>query len=130
CYFLAAILHWFGRLEDRPVVRMGYVVAAIGALLSGLLLTVDLGRPLRFFHMLVQSERLPLPILKPWSPMSVGSWALLLFGIIAVLSAIGVLAESGRIRWRGLRVLYDSALGRVLAVFGGIFGFFIAGYTG
>jgi formate-dependent nitrite reductase membrane component NrfD len=129
-YFLAAILHWFGRPEDRAVVRLGYVVAAIGAILSGLLLTVDLGRPLRFWHMLFQAERFPLPILKPWSPMSIGSWALLLFGAFATLSAIGVLAERGRIRWRGLRVLYDSALGRVLAVIGGIFGFFIAGYTG
>ena len=129
-YFIAAALHWFGRPEDRPVVRLGYIVAAIGAILSGLLLTIDLGRPLRFWHMLFQSERFPLPILKPWSPMSIGSWALFLFGLIATLSAIGALADEGRIRWRGLRVLYDSAGGRILALFGAAAGFFIAGYTG
>ncbi|HEX6133304.1 MAG TPA: NrfD/PsrC family molybdoenzyme membrane anchor subunit [Longimicrobiales bacterium] len=129
-YFLAAVLHWLGRPEDRPVVRIGYIVAAIGAILSGLLLIVDLGRPLRFWHMLLQSERFPLPILKPWSPMSIGSWALFLFGVIATLSAIGVLADERRIRYHGLRVLYDSLAGRVLALFGAAAGFFIAGYTG
>src|SRR6266516_1617006 len=55
-YFLAAILEWFGKPEDRPVVRAGFDVAAVGAILSGLLLTVDLGQPLRFWHMLFQSE--------------------------------------------------------------------------
>src|SRR2546422_5359465 len=43
-YFLAAVLDWFGRPEDRPVVRTGYDIAAVGAILSGLLLTIDLGR--------------------------------------------------------------------------------------
>src|SRR2546422_10994305 len=36
-YFLAAVLDWFGRPEDRPVVRTGYDIAAVGAILSGLL---------------------------------------------------------------------------------------------
>lgn len=129
-YFLAAVLHWLGRPEDRPVVRLGYIVAAIGAIISGLLLIVDLGRPLRFWHMLFQSERFPLPILKVWSPMSIGSWALFFFGLIAAVSAIGALADEGRIRYRGLRVLYDSTGGRILALIGAAFGFFVASYTG
>src|SRR6266581_2583117 len=58
-YFLAAILEWFGRPDDRAVVRTGYDVAAVGALVSGFLLTVDLGQPLRFWHMLFQSENFP-----------------------------------------------------------------------
>ena len=129
-YFIAAALHWLGRPRDLPVVQLGYIVAAIGALISGVLLIVDLGQPLRFWHMLFQSERFPLPILKPWSPMSIGSWALFFFGAIATLSAIGALAHAGRIRRQGLRVLFDSTLGRILALAGAAFGFFIAGYTG
>ena len=129
-YFLAAALHWLGRPGDMPVVRLGYIVAAIGAVISGLLLIVDLGQPLRFWHMLFQSERFPLPILKPWSPMSIGSWALFFFGLIAAISAVGALADDGYLRWRRLRVLYDSLAGRLLAIVGAAFGFFVASYTG
>ena len=129
-YFIAAALHWLGRPQDLPVVRLAYIVALVGAIISGILLVVDLGQPLRFWHMLIQSERFPLPILKPWSPISIGSWALLFFGAFATLSAIGALADEGRIRWRGLRVLFDGLPGRIIALFGAAFGFFIAGYTG
>src|SRR5207247_1304002 len=45
--FLAAVIDLFGKPEDRPVVRTGHNVAAVGAILSGLLLTIDLGKPLR-----------------------------------------------------------------------------------
>lgn len=129
-YFLAALLHWFGRPADEPVVRLGYYVAAAGAILSGLLLTIDLGKPLRFWHMIFQSERFPLPMLKPWSPMSIGSWGLLLFGLFAMLSALGALAADGRIRFDRLRVFYDGMSGRIIAVLGAIFALFLAGYTG
>ena len=129
-YFLAAAMHWLGRPDNRPVVRLGYIVGALGAMISGLLLTIDLGRPLRFWHMLIQSERFPLPILKAWSPMSIGSWALFGLGAIATLSAIGALAYEGRIPGRRLAFLYDSNFGRVLALVGAAFGFFVAGYTG
>jgi len=44
-YFLAAILEWFGRADDRPVVRTGYEVAAIGALVSGNAVTMLLATP-------------------------------------------------------------------------------------
>ncbi len=129
-YFIAAALHWLGRPHDRPVIRAGYVVAALGAIISGVLLIVDLHRPLRFWHMLFQSHAFPLPVFKPWSPMSIGSWALFFFGGIATLSAIGALADEGRIRWRGLRILFDSTSGKLLALAGAAFGFFVASYTG
>src|SRR5207249_12308193 len=96
--FLAAILDWFGRTEDRPVVRTGYYVAAWGAIISGLLLTIDLGRPLRFWHMLFQSANLPALMFKGWSPISFGAWAILLFGLFSVLSALGARAEEGRLQ--------------------------------
>jgi protein NrfD len=129
-YLLAALLHWRGAAGDERIIRLGYMVAAIGAIVSGVLLTFDLGRPLRFWHMLFQSERLPLPILKAWSPMSVGAWALLLFGLFAMLSALGALAVEGRLRWRLLRVFYEGRTGRSIAAAGSVFGLFIAGYTG
>jgi formate-dependent nitrite reductase membrane component NrfD len=133
-YFLAAILEWFGRPDDRPVVRTGYDVAAVGAIVSGLLLTVDLGQPLRFWHMLFQSDNLPAILFKPWSPISFGAWAILLFGLFSVLSALGARAEEGRLKNPALRAIGTAvqgrALAKVVAAVGGLFGFFVAGYTG
>ena len=133
-YFLAAILEWFGRPDDRPVVRTGYDVAAVGAIVSGLLLTVDLGRPLRFWHMLFQSDNLPAVVFKLWSPISFGAWAILLFGLFSVLSALGARAEEGRLRNPVLRAVGTAvqgrALAKVIAAVGGLFGFFVAAYTG
>jgi len=47
-------------------------IAAIGAIASGPLLILDLGRPERFLNM--------LRVFKPQSPMSVGAWTLTVFG--------------------------------------------------
>ncbi len=133
-YFLAAVLEWFGRPDDRAVVRTGYDVAAVGALVSGFLLTVDLGQPLRFWHMLFQSENFPAIVFKPWSPISFGAWAILLFGLFSVLSALGARAEEGRLRNPVLRAVGSAvrgrALAKVIAAVGGLFGFFVAAYTG
>jgi formate-dependent nitrite reductase membrane component NrfD len=132
-YFLAALLDWFGSAEDRPVVRTGYSVAAAGAILSGLLLTIDLGQPLRFWHMLFQSENFPAVMFKAWSPISFGAWAILLFALFAVLSALGARAEEGRLQNRVLRAVGAAVHGgvaKLVSGVGGLIGCFIAGYTG
>src|SRR5260370_26997514 len=114
-YFLAAVLEWFGRPEDRPVIRTGYSLAFWGAVLSGLLLTLDLGRSLRFPHMLFQSDNFPHLMFKSFSPISFGAWGLLLFGACAFLSWY---IETG------------GTLVKLIAAVGGLLGFFVAGYTG
>lgn len=114
-YFVAALLQWFGRPEDQPVIRTGYSLAFWGAIISGALLTFDLGRPLRFWHMLFQSENFPSLMFKSWSPISFGVWALLLFGACAAIS------------WYGKG---GPLLAKLVAGLGGLFGFFVAGYTG
>ena len=132
-YFLAAILEWFGRPEDRPAIRTGYYVAVVGAIVSGALLTFDLGRPLRFWHMLFQSENFPAIMFKSWSPISFGAWAILLFGLFSVLSALGARAEEGRLRNAALRAVGGAVRGGVAKLVGGIgglLGVFVAGYTG
>ena len=132
-YFLAALLEWFGQPDDRPVIRTGYRVAAWGAIVSGVLLTIDLGRPLRFWHMLFQSANLPAIMFKPWSPISFGAWAILLFGLFAVLSALGSAAEEGRLQAPLLRAVGGVVRGgvaKLVAAVGGLLGFFVAGYTG
>lgn len=115
-YFLAALLEWFGRPEDQPVIRTAYGIAFWGAVLSGVLLTIDLGRPLRFWHMIVQSQNFPQPMFKGFSPMSFGAWTLLLFGGCAFVSRYFTRSGTG--------------LAKLVAAVGGVFGFVLAGYTG
>src|SRR3989449_10624957 len=119
-YFLAALLEWFGRPDDRPVIRTGYRVAAVGAILSGLLLTIDLGRPLRFWHMLFQSANFPVIMFKSWSPISFGAWAILLFGLFSVLSALGAMAEEGRLQNPALRAVRGVIRGGIAKLVAGI----------
>jgi formate-dependent nitrite reductase membrane component NrfD len=129
-YFLAVLLDFFGRPEDRPLARVGYYISFPCILISGILLTLDLNRPLRFWHMLVEPNTFQ-PMFKYWSPMSLGSWALLLFGLFSFIAFLGALAESRRIGWLEPRSLRPpGGVGSVLAVIGGLLGFYVAGYTG
>ena len=130
CYFLGVLIDLFGRPEDRPLARLGYYISFPCIIISGLLLTLDLGRPLRFWHMLIESNTYR-PMFKYWSPMSVGSWALLIFGIFVFLAFLEALVEDNRLAWAGARKFRPpGVLGSVIAVIGGLFGFYVAGYTG
>ncbi len=129
-YFLAALIDLFGRREDRPLAQIGYYIAFPCVALSGLLLTMDLGKPLRFWHMLIESNTYR-PMFKYWSPMSIGSWVLLTFGIFTLASFLGAVAENNRIPWTAFRKLRAPApLGFVVEILGGISGFYVASYTG
>lgn len=130
-YLIAALIDLFGRPWDRPLARLGYLVALPLTVICGILLVVDLNRPLRFWHMLLASETLT-PIFKLWSPMSVGAWALLAFGFFTLLSFLAALAaDDGWLRYPALtRLRPPGILGTIVVVLGGLLGFFIAGYTG
>ena len=130
CYFIAALLDLFGRPEDRPVARLGYFVALPCLIICAVLLIFDLSRPLRFWHLLLESNTFE-PMIKPWSPMSIGSWMLMAFGVFALLSFLSALADSGRLRWQTAhRFRTPGRLGFILTFFGALFGLYVAGYTG
>jgi formate-dependent nitrite reductase membrane component NrfD len=134
-FFLAALLQLAGPPDPsaRPIIRLGYYVAFLGSAVSGFLLTVDLDRPLRFWHMLIQNHT-GLPMLKPWVPMSVGAWALLFFGLFSFMAAVVALSEERPdlrlLQSAPVRFLRRQAPTVVIAVLGSVFGLFIAGYTG
>lgn len=78
-------------LTGRPLLRRRSRIAALAGLAaSTYLLVSDLGRPLRFHHM--------LRVAKPTSPMSVGTWI-----IAGYAPGIGIAAASELLptRWRG-----------------------------
>jgi protein NrfD len=147
-FFLASLLHLSslradgpgtraagggGQSEDRSLVRLGYYVAFVGAVISGFLLTVDLKRPERFWHMLIESNT-GEPMLKSWVPMSVGSWGLMLFGLFAFLAAVAALSEerpgTKLLQSAPVRMLRRRWPSVVIAILGSVFGLFLAGYTG
>jgi formate-dependent nitrite reductase membrane component NrfD len=129
-YFLGALIDMFGRREDRPLAHLGYYIAFPCVALSGLLLTLDLGKPFRFWHMLIESNTFR-PMFKYWSPMSIGSWVLLAFGFFTFASFLGALAEDGHIDFPAFRQLRAPAVpGILLELLGGICGFYVASYTG
>jgi formate-dependent nitrite reductase membrane component NrfD len=133
-YAIATLLRLWGRPSDEPAARLGYYAAFLAFLPCPILLTLDLTQPLRFWHMLWNTTPGgPGPNFKTGSPMSVGSWALVVFGLFATVSFVEALVRDGRLRWppavRAVRPL-DGAAGRVWSAVGAVLGLFIAGYTG
>ena len=125
CYFLATLIDLFGRATDRPLARLGYLIAFPAVIVCGLLLIVDLNRPERFWHMMLQSETLR-PMLKAYSPMSLGAWALLAFGAFAFVSFLAALRPRG-----AFGVLRPPGVpGTIVSTLGALFGLYLAGYTG
>ena len=132
-YALASLAALFGDEADRRATRPAYYIAFPIVSLCGLLLTLDLNRPERFWHMLVQSQTLR-PMVKWWSPMSAGSWGLTAFGSFSAVSFLTVLVED---RWvdspraRGLAArLQRGRLGTAFAASGAAAAFFLGSYTG
>ena len=122
-YALGAILRLFGDRRDAGAARLAFLVALPALAICPILLTLDLGRPLRFWHMLIDSRTMTLNF-KYWSPMSVGVWALLIFSAFAFLSFLEAVLGEERFQ------LFRGPFGRILLVLGTISGLFLAGYTG
>ncbi len=114
--FLATAADLTGGAAVRKIVRAGRYLALAGALASPPLLIADLETPGRWYNM--------LRIFRPTSAMSIGSWALSLFGLFSGLAAAGQALEDLfhlRVgRWIG------RLAGLPAAVFGGI----VSLYTG
>ncbi len=55
----------------------------------------------------------------------------MIFGLFTFLAFLAALSDGGRLSWPAARRLRPPGiLGRVIAVIGGLFGFYVAGYTG
>jgi formate-dependent nitrite reductase membrane component NrfD len=80
---LAQLLGW----KDLAFFRTARYTVLVTMILSPILLIMDLGRPERFYNM--------LRIVKLRSPMSTGSWALTIFGVLSGLIAAAQAARDG-----------------------------------
>ncbi|HZW37159.1 MAG: NrfD/PsrC family molybdoenzyme membrane anchor subunit [Deltaproteobacteria bacterium] len=128
-YFIATLAELFGGEKHREISRTGFYIAFPLILLTPPLLIADLGRPERFWHLLLYSKS-GFPYLNFKSPLSVGSWALLLFGGMALLSFLDNLVAEGRLKRMPFGKAYNRIPRKWYAVVGSIAGFFVAGYTG
>ena len=131
-FVIGTMLRLFGGRADFAASRLGFLISFPLLLICPILLTIDLGQPTRFWHMLVDSAT-GTPVFKPYSPMSLGVWGLTLFGLFSFVMFLAAIGEGGYLRWRvlaGAGRIMDSALGIVFMVIGAIFGLFVAAYTG
>ena len=96
---------------NRQLARTALYVGAAADLVSPALLISDLGRPERFHHM--------LRVVKPTSPMNLGSWVLLASGGASTTAAALQLLG----RWRPLRIaasIVATLTGPPLATYTGV----------
>ncbi|TMD45236.1 MAG: polysulfide reductase [Chloroflexi bacterium] len=131
-FVIGTMLRLWGSPADAAASRLAFIVSFPLLLLCPILLTIDLGQPTRFWHMLVDVGS-GTPVFKAYSPMSLGVWGLTLFGLFSFVMFLAAVGEGGYLRWRvlaGAGRLMGSALGKVFMVIGAIFGFFVAAYTG
>lgn len=133
-YAISTLLRWRGNAADEPAARVGYYLALPPVLVAPILLILDLGQPLRFWHMIISTTPDSGPFMfKVWAPMSVGVYGLLAFTFFAAVSFVHALALDGVLRIRLATQLtrwLEGNRGLMFHAVGAVLGLFIAGYTG
>jgi protein NrfD len=71
-YVIGTLLRLFGSARDEGAARIAFLISFPTMVICPILLTLDLGHPVRFWHMLINSRTFGLNF-KYWSPMSASS---------------------------------------------------------
>lgn len=126
-YVIGTLLRLSGDARDEPAARIAFLISFPATLICPILLTADLGVSFsRFWHMLIDvTPGETAPIFHYWSPMSVGAWALLVFGLFTFVSFIDAFLSS-----RSGAPFLPRLVNIVFNVIGGLVALFIASYTG
>jgi formate-dependent nitrite reductase membrane component NrfD len=130
-YVAATILELSGRGRS-PVARTAHLIALPMMLLAAPLLVADLSRPDRFWHMVIMSER-GLPMLKPWSVISLGTWLVAAFSGVCFISFVDALISLrvfGLGGWRYDRTIHGGPLGIFWSMLGALLAFGVGIYSG
>jgi formate-dependent nitrite reductase membrane component NrfD len=120
-YAIGTLLRLSGDPRDEPAARIAFLIAGPLTAICPILLTADLGVSwIRFWHMLVNVTPGDTGLnFKYWSPMSVGVWALIVFGFFVLVSFLDA--------WRPF---IPQPINRVFNVLGAIVAIYLASYTG
>ncbi len=128
-YFIGSLIELVGAERYRVISRIAFYIAFPIILLAPILLIADLGRPERFWHLFFYANG-GVPWMNWISPLSVGSWALLLFAAMTFLSFVDNLVQDGYLKFAPFANLYNRIPLKLYALIGSLAGFFVAGYTG
>lgn len=128
-YAIGTLLRLVGTAADQRTARIAFITSFLALIPCPIFLILDLGQPLRFLNMLVDMSDGGLAF-KPESPMSVGSWALMGFGLFSFVSFLGAVAESGWHAADPVARILRGTVGAAWNVIGTGLGFFVSGYTG
>jgi len=121
-FAVGALARLFGARDAQHIARVARYVSLAALLPCPPLLIWDLGRPERFLHM--------LRVVKLRSPMSLGTWGLILFSGVSAIGAAQQAAHDGHLGGGApARALRRMPAGPVDAA-GLATAFFLAGYTG
>jgi hypothetical protein len=119
---MVAVIALVGLIFHRSdLARAAMWLAAIGAILSPVLLVMDLGRPRLFLNM--------LRVFKYQSPMSVGAWIVFIFGACSIPACIAVEIHAHQVFTGAIDQI--TRMGASLLIVGSAFwGMLLATYTG
>ncbi len=122
-FLVSTLADLLGPVKDAALIRVGRYTALTCILISPVLLIKDLGRPERFHHM--------LRVLKLRSAMSLGSWAITVFGMCCGLITAHQMANDGLLnRFPPLARFLKALPVKIIEVIGSVFGLIVASYTG
>ena len=129
-FFISALIDLIRGEADRPISRIGYLIAFPAIIIGTILLIIDLGRPERFWHMVVQSKTW-LPAFKWWSPISFGTWIVTVFSMFAFLAFVAVVVQGRGVTRPFYGLFYQLGIvSKAIQMLGAIAGLAVAGYTG
>jgi len=128
-YAIGTLLRLVGTAADQRAARTAFITSFLALLPCPIFLIADLGQPLRFINMLFDASNGGFAF-KPWSPMSLGSWALLGFGLFSFVSFVGAVAESGWHAADPIARIFRGTVGAVWNIIGTALGLFVCAYTG
>lgn len=129
-FYTGILANSYGKGKYERAAKIGAYIGVPLIIFGLLLLILDLGQPLRFWHFIIGKNF--LPIFRSSSTMSVGTWLLTAFTVLGGLYALTWLAEEKFARgWRILQPFANKpGLRKKLGLATLPFAFLTACYTG
>lgn len=132
-FYLGVLAELFSKGKYRNLARIGSYTILVPIVIGLFMLLVDLGRPLSFWHLMIQSQPSWHLVLQTGSVMSIGVWLLVIYIIICgvIYPAFWLAEESVGSRLPIVNLLKGKEKLRKIIGYIGIFpAFLVSIYTG